>query len=330
MRDCAITRPALWAKQTYPNHAVCGTFIDFYRPRHQTSAMRQQAKLPMAAGSDHPEHSALSNRYSLENTESILRSHEKNLSICTRDSKSGKGTTTRSVNGRRDGWCPDFSNPRNLEVVYYTKATRQLVERGGTIPVHLKVIVAALTLGFFPSLLMSQAAPTATRVVDLQVGGVFSLANPGIASDATVRYGQMNFKGGGLYSTFDPTNHVGMEVSVGQVFGIEGVHERTYQIGPRFYMTHDRFQPYAKVLFGRGVFNFPNNMANEGFTIGALGGGLDYRFGYSVHFRADYEYQRWFGFGGKVDYFPGQLSPGVLSFGAAYHFGGGDGCTCER
>jgi len=197
--------------------------------------------------------------------------------------------------------------------------------------VYLKTIITAVALGLFPSLLMAQAMPTAARRLDMQVGGLFSIANPGIASDATIRYGHMNFKGGALYATLDPTNHLGLEMSARQVFGIEGVHERTYQVGPRFYATYGRFQPFAKLLFGRGVFNFPNDMANQGFTVGVLGGGLDYRLGPRLYLRADYEYQRWFGFGTQVNAFPGSLSPTVLSFGAAYHFGGGDAaCTCER
>ena len=119
----------------------------------------------------------------------------------------------------------------------------------------------------------------------------------------------MNFKGGGLYTTIDPANHLGVELSVRQVFGIEGVHERTYELGPRLYLTHGRFMPYGKVLFGRAVFNFPNDMANQAFTEGALGGGLDYRVSSVFYLRADYEYQRWLGFGTQVSAFPGSLSP---------------------
>ena len=194
---------------------------------------------------------------------------------------------------------------------------------------YLKAIIAALALGLFPSLLMSQAMPTAARRLDMQVGGLFSIANPGIASNATIRYGQMNFKGGGLYTTIDPANHLGVEMSGRQVFGIEGVHESTYELGPRFYLTRGRFMPYGKVLFGRAVFNFPNDMANQAFTEGAVGGGLDYRISHVFYLRVDYEYQRWFGFGTQVKAFPGYLSPSVVSFGVAYHFGGNGNANCE-
>lgn len=196
--------------------------------------------------------------------------------------------------------------------------------------VYLKTIMTALAIGLFPSLLVSQAMPTAARRLDMQVGGLFSAANPGIASDATIVYGQMNFKGGGLYTTIDPANHLGMELSVRQMFGIEGVHERTYELGPRFFAAYGHFMPYGKVLFGRAVFNFPNDMANQAFTEGAFGGGLDYRLSPVFYLRADYEYQRWFGFGTQVNAFPGSLSPSVASFGVAYHFGGNANCECGR
>jgi len=196
--------------------------------------------------------------------------------------------------------------------------------------VYLKTIIAALAVGLFPSLLMSQSMPTAVRRLNVQVGGLFSVANPGVASDATIVYGQMNFKGGGMYATIDPANHLGLEMSVRQVFGTEGVHERTYSAGPRFYLTRGRFMPYGKVLFGRAVFNFPNNFANQAFTEGSLGGGVDYRLTSLLNVRADYEYQRWFSFGTQVSAFPGSLSPSVASFGVSYHFGGNADCECGR
>lgn len=195
---------------------------------------------------------------------------------------------------------------------------------------YLKTIIAALALGLFPSLLMSQSMPTAVRRLNVQVGGLFSVANPGVASDATIVYGQMNFKGVGMYATIDPANHLGLEMSSRQVFGTEGVHERTYSAGPRFYLTRGRFMPYGKVLFGRAVFNFPNNFANQAFTEGSLGGGVDYRLTSLLYVRADYEYQRWFSFGTQVSAFPGSLSPSVASFGVSYHFGGNADCECGR
>jgi len=41
--------------------------------------------------------------------------------------------------------------------------------------VYLKTIIAALAVGLFPSLLMSQSMPTAVRRLNVQVGGLFLL-----------------------------------------------------------------------------------------------------------------------------------------------------------
>jgi hypothetical protein len=146
-------------------------------------------------------------------------------------------------------------------------------ELEGDLPLSWKSICTALVFGLVPSVLMSQAMPTASRNLNIQVGGTFALANPGIASNATIVYGKWDFKGGGVYALLDPYSHFGLEVGARQVFGTEGVHERTYEVGPRFFTSFGHASPYAKVLFGRGVFNFPNSMANEAFNAGAFGGG---------------------------------------------------------
>jgi opacity protein-like surface antigen len=225
----------------------------------------------------------------------------------------------------------DLIRPRRIEVVYFWRGSFTVCVSGGIDLVSWTNIIAALALCAVPTVVVSQAIPTATRRLDMQVGGYFSLANPGIASDQTIRYGHWSFKGGGGYATFDPSSHLGLELSASQIFGTEGVHERTYLIGPRIYTTMGRFTPYAKFLIGRGVFNFPNNMANKAFTVGSFGGGLDYRFSTSVYLRADYEFATWYGFGSKVTAFPGSLDPNTISIGAAYHFGGADpDCGCGR
>jgi hypothetical protein len=82
--------------------------------------------------------------------------------------------------------------------------------------------------------------------------------------------------------------------------------------------------PYAKVLFGRGVFNFAGpdpatgktvQVANLAFNTQSIGGGVDFKLSRSINLRlVDYEYQRWDGFP------PNGLNPNVLSFGVAYHF----------
>jgi hypothetical protein len=89
-------------------------------------------------------------------------------------------------------------------------------------------------------------------------------------------------------------------------FGIEGearwlvfnqtynVHATTYSIGPRYYMTFGRFQPYAKGLIGLGEFNFPYNDGRGSYLVAAAGGGIDCRLNRRIRLRiVDFEYQYW-------------------------------------
>ncbi len=100
------------------------------------------------------------------------------------------------------------------------------------------------------------------------------------------------------------------------------IYERTYEIGPRYVLHFGRFEPYAAVFYGRGVFNFPSVGggpngrlgANLAYNLEAAGGGVDYRLRRSINLRVDYEFQNWMGFP------PHGLTPTVLDFGAAYHF----------
>lgn len=166
-------------------------------------------------------------------------------------------------------------------------------------------------------MLFAQTIPTASRVGDLQVGGTFNLARPD--------YTQHTFKGVGFYSTFDFRNHFGVEAEFHHLRdpdSAEGIYERTYEIGPRYVMHFGRLSPYAKLMFGRGVFNFPPSRrdptggpaANLAYNLWAGGFGADYRVRSSVNIRADYELQQWYGFP------PNGLSPRVFGLGFAYHF----------
>lgn len=175
--------------------------------------------------------------------------------------------------------------------------------------------VLFFALALCAPLLHGQASPTASRAGDLQVGGGFSSA----ASD----YGR-RFNGGFAYFDFDFRQH----------FGIEGnfhfvkqsnytLYEKTYEIGGRYLRTYGNFVPYGKVMYGRGVFNFPpcpppadqsKACANLAYNLYALGAGVDYKLNTSIHLRGDFEYQRWPGFP------PTGLTPVLISVGAAYHF----------
>ncbi len=173
-------------------------------------------------------------------------------------------------------------------------------------------------------LLQAQARPSASRLGDLQIGGGLTLAD----SD----YGQPKFIGAAVYIDFDPSTRWGIELALHQVHTTSkdkftsDLYERTYEVGGRYLLRpRGRLVPYAKGMFGRGVFNYPmvyvtptrlTAEANEAYNLMAGGGGIDYRLARRVHLRAEYEYQHWFGFP------PHGLSPQMITIGAAYHFPG--------
>ena len=132
-------------------------------------------------------------------------------------------------------------------------------------------------------------------------------------------YNPTALKGGMFYATLDLTNHLGGEITFHQASSSGGdhVYERTYEIGPRYHRTYGIFSPYAKAMYGRGVFNFPLDTANLAYNLFAFGAGVDVRVRPYLNVRADYEYQSWRGFP------PQGLTPQLLSIGVAYHFPGG-------
>ncbi len=182
---------------------------------------------------------------------------------------------------------------------------------------RLKIFTLICLVGFTAARLHGQATATASRVGDLQIGVMFNLANSDYRPD--------NFKGYGFYSTYDFKYHVGIEGEFHQISdpdATEGIYERTYEIGPRYVLHYGRFAPYAKVMYGRGVFNYPpvfgdpkiGPIANLAYNIFAIGGGVDYHARPWLNVRAEYEYQQWLSFP------PNGLTPRIFSVGAAYRF----------
>jgi hypothetical protein len=159
------------------------------------------------------------------------------------------------------------------------------------------------------SMLHAQALPTASRAGDLKIGGGFSTAN----SD----YGQ-RFNGGAAYFDFDFLPHYGVTGEFHFVQGSNNIYEKTYEVGGRYYRTYGKVAPFAKVLYGRGVFNFPTLpdgfTANLAYNLIAIGGGADFRVKPYLYVRADWEYQEWFNFAQS------SLTPSILTIGAAYRF----------
>jgi len=97
---------------------------------------------------------------------------------------------------------------------------------------------------------------------------------------------------------------------------------QTFEAGPRYVLRLGSWNPYVKLLVGRGSFRFPpdprhpenGSVAILGYTFWSGGAGADYRLNRSINLRVDYEWQRWGSFP------PYGRSPQIFSLGAAYHF----------
>ena len=169
----------------------------------------------------------------------------------------------------------------------------------------------------------AQKLPTATKLLDIQAGGDFVYGK----SD----YGS-NLRGYGFYGTVDFRQHFGLMLDFhqanegGTLYGTVSnpIYERTYEVGGRYVRHYGRFDPYAKVMIGRGVFNGPPSPFNptEGasfnlaYNMLAIGGGVDYKLKRYLNIRGDYEYQVWKSGPGIVN----GLTPQLASVGVAYHF----------
>jgi len=181
---------------------------------------------------------------------------------------------------------------------------------------RLRLIVLAATVlvistAIFPApQACAQYQTTASRIGDLQIGAGFVFAK------SNYNFTPINLFGGSLYTTFDIRNHWGGEFNFRHTRASSDstVYERTYEIGPRIFLARGPLIPYAKVLYGRGVYNFHNNIANVAFNMYTFGGGADFQLRRSINLRADYEYQTWMGF--PIT----NLHPSVITIGVAYHF----------
>jgi hypothetical protein len=181
-----------------------------------------------------------------------------------------------------------------------------------------------------------QATSTASRKLDLQVGGGYSNANSDYVPNRIAGYM--------FYADADFLHHIGVEVNFHQVSDPNSaVYERTYEAGGRYFRDYGRFRPYVKALYGRGVFNSPvydyyvpvactvtstSNTCtyqvvatnfNLAYNMMVGGAGVDVSVIPRLNVRVDYEYQVWFSGAGLSN----GLTPQILSVGAAYHFPGG-------
>jgi opacity protein-like surface antigen len=156
----------------------------------------------------------------------------------------------------------------------------------------------------------AQSVPTASRLGDLQLGGGFTYGS------SDYNFNKVTLTGGALYADFNNREHWGFEAGFHQVASSSDstVYQRTYELGPRFFLARGRLAPYGKVLYGRGVYNFSANVANIAYNLYTVGGGADFALTPTLNLRADYELQSWLGFPLAT------LHPNLYTFGVAYHF----------
>lgn len=194
---------------------------------------------------------------------------------------------------------------------------------------RLRILFLLATLTWTP-FSHGQATPTASRGADLQVGAGFTYAH----SD----YVPNNIGGFTFYANYDLIGLFGIEANIHRVRDpdpdplVPSNHfsETTYEIGGRYVRPVYRWRiaPYGKVLYGRGVANFPAHQIltpggietyidNIGYNLVSFGGGVDYRFNNRINLRVDFEYQHWFASDKEL---PSGLDPYLFSFGGAYHF----------
>jgi hypothetical protein len=178
---------------------------------------------------------------------------------------------------------------------------------GRLLPAVLLVLGIACCV---PRAAQGQSLPTASRIGDLQVGGGFVLAHSGY------NFTPIRLIGEAGYTTFDWRTYWGAEFDFHNSRSTTDstVYERTYEIGPRIFFTRGRITPYAKIMYGRGVYNFHGGVANVAYNLYTYGGGADVRLTRWLNLRGDYELQNWMAF-------PlGTLHPSVVTIGLAYHF----------
>jgi opacity protein-like surface antigen len=175
---------------------------------------------------------------------------------------------------------------------------------------RVALILAALLACAIPVTARAQSLPTASRAADLQVGGGFVIAR------SAYNFTPIHLYGASIYADLAIRPHWGAEFDFHHTKASEDstIYERTYELGPRVFLTRGALTPYAKVLYGRGVYNFRNNTANVAYNMYTFGGGADFAVTRSINVRGDYEYQNWMGF-------PlGTLHPSVATIGVAWHF----------
>jgi hypothetical protein len=136
---------------------------------------------------------------------------------------------------------------------------------------------------------LGQALPTAT--------GPGSYTDVGVTgSYLRINYGQQWVAGGSIYVDANLYHRYGVEVQYQTLRYNEqgGMRQTTYLAGPRVSFRQAGLVPYADVLAGRGVFDFPYGYAKGTYFVYAGGAGLDYDLSRRIKVRLiNVQYQVW-------------------------------------
>jgi hypothetical protein len=163
---------------------------------------------------------------------------------------------------------------------------------------HVIAIAAIVLCG--PTSGLGQASPTATGPgMYIAVGGMFSL----FEGD----YGQRKIRGSAVYVDANLFRYYGLETEIRRLLYSDspGMNQTTFLAGPRVSFRSHGVVPYAKMLVGIGIFNFPYHDGQGSYLALAPGAGLDWNMGRKIRVRLiDVEYQDWsqFTFGPEHPY----------------------------
>jgi hypothetical protein len=139
----------------------------------------------------------------------------------------------------------------------------------------------------------------------------------GEISGYRVQYGVRDMWGATALVDADSAYHIGLE---GEGRWLEfhrtaNVHLETYMIGPRYYLSMGRIQPFMKGAVGFGNFSFPYNYANGRYLVIGAGGGVDFKLNRRWDLRlAEVQYQNW------PEFTYGAMNSVGVSSGLRYRF----------
>src|SRR5258708_17343883 len=120
-------------------------------------------------------------------------------------------------------------------------------------------------------------------------------------------YGRRKIRGRAAYVDANLFRCYGLETEIRRLPYADspGMNQTTFLAGPRVSFRSHGVVPYAKMLFGIGIFNFPYHDGRGTYLALAPGAGLDWNMGRKIRLRLiDVEYQDWsqFTFGPEHPY----------------------------